>query len=241
MLFAISVAATAAEQASGPRTVAGFSALQPGDDLPPHWKSTTVTRIPRHTQYTLTKVDGTTVLQAEADASMSSLVRETNIDPNTTPLLRWRWRIAQVNRKSDLRVKEGDDFPVRIYVLFDYDIGRLPFFERTKLRLARLLYGDRLPLAALCYVWATNAATGSTAWNAYTERVRMVVASSGEDEVGQWVTVERNVRDDYRSAFGEPVPRITGLALASDTDDTGERSLAWYGDIVFADRPLQTP
>ncbi|UCH49925.1 MAG: DUF3047 domain-containing protein [Betaproteobacteria bacterium] len=218
---------------------ADFSNLRPGDGLPDEWELITISRIPRHTQYTLTDVDGSTVLQAEAKASMSSLAREIDVDPNATPWLQWRWKIAQLNGQSDLYSKQGDDFPARVYVLFDYDIMLLPFFERIIMRIARAIYGDRLPLAALCYVWAPEDLPDTTAWNAYTNRVRMVVATSGADEVGQWVAVERNVRSDYMMAFGEPVPRITGIALATDTDNTGERSLAWYGDIVFADQTQQ--
>ena len=221
--------------------VADFSSLQPGDALPAEWESASVARIARHTRYTLIAAHGSTALQAEADASMSSLVRNIDIDAQALPWLHWRWRISALNGKSDLHTKQGDDFPVRIYVFFDYDLMQLSFFERTKIRIARALYGDKLPLAALCYVWARNDPPGTTAWNAYTDRVRMVVASSGADQVGQWVAVERNVSDDYREAFGEPVPRITGIAIATDSDDTGERSLAWYGDIAFANRPQQQP
>lgn len=221
--------------------VADFSRLQPGNELPDEWELVTIPRIPRHTQYMLASVDGATVLRAEAEASMSSLAREISVDPNATPWLQWRWRITQLNAKSNLYTRQGDDFPVRIYVFFDYDIMLLPFFERVIVRIARALYGDRLPLAALCYVWAPDDPPGTTTWNAYTNRVRMVVATSGAGEVGQWVTVERNIRDDYLMAFGEPVPRITGIALATDTDNTAESSLAWYGDIVFADRAQEQP
>ncbi len=220
-------------------TVADFSSLRAGDGIPAQWELITIPRIPQHTQYMLASVDGTTVLRAEAEASMASLVRELSVDPNQTPWLQWRWRIQQLNGQSDLYTRQGDDFPVRIYVFFDYDIMLLPFFERVIVRIARALYGERLPLAALCYVWAPDDPPGTTTWNPYTRRVRTVVATSGADEIGQWVAVERNVRNDYLMAFGTPVPRITGIALATDTDNTGERSLAWYGNIAFADRARQ--
>jgi hypothetical protein len=214
--------------------LATFSSLQPGSELPPEWQPITIARIARQTQYTLTSVDGSTALQAKADASMSSVVRETDIDPHATPWLQWRWRISELNDESDLRLKHGDDFPARIYVFFDYDIMRMSLFDRIVIRIARVIYGNRVPLAALCYVWAKDDPPGTTAWNAYTDRVRMVVATGGADQLNQWVDVERNVRNDYIMAFGEPVPRITGIALATDTDNTGQRSVAWYGDILLA-------
>ena len=66
-----------------------------------------------------------------------------------------------------------------------------------------------------------------------------MVANSGSEKTGQWVDVQRNVSTDYRAAFGDPVPRITGVGIATDSDDTGAHSLAWYGDIGFSDQPLQ--
>jgi len=214
--------------------VAAFSSLQPGDDLPPEWEPVSIAGIPRHTEYTLASVDGVTVLRAEADAAMSGVARNVDIDPQATPWLHWRWRIARLNEKSALHSKQGDDFPARIYVFFDFDIMRLPFLERVIVRIARALHGEQLPLAALCYVWGNDDPPGTTAWSAYTKRVHMVVASSGAGQVGQWIAVERNVNEDFRKAFGEPVPRITGIAIATDSDGTGEKSLTWYGDISFS-------
>ncbi len=221
--------------------LAKFSDMQPGGSLPPEWQTISIARIARQTQYSLISLDGSTALQAEADSSMSSLVREADIDPNDTPWLQWRWRISELNDKSDLKLKNGDDFPTRLYVFFDYDIMQMSFFDRTMIRIARAIYGDRVPLAALCYVWAKDDPAGTTAWNAYTDRVRMVVATGGADQIDQWVDVERNVINDYKMAFGEPVPRITGIALATDTDNTGQRSVSWYGDIHFAARAQVRP
>jgi Protein of unknown function (DUF3047) len=47
------------------------------------------------------------------------------------------------------------------------------------------------------------------------------------------VIEERNVLDDYRRAFGEEPPPIAGVAVMTDTDDTGASATAWFGDIVL--------
>lgn len=213
--------------------VAEFSRLAPGGELPSAWRQVTLPRIERKTAYALDRIDGIVALRAEADASMSSVARNLDIDPATHPRLRWQWRVENLIAGSDLRSKDGDDFPARLYVLFDYDIGRLPFLQRTKLRLARALYGGDLPVAALCYVWATREPAGTTAWNAYTDRVRMIVVESGSARLGRWVGFERDVARDFREAFGEEPPMVNGIAIATDTDNTGERAVAWYGDMVF--------
>ncbi|HZP92713.1 MAG TPA: DUF3047 domain-containing protein [Burkholderiales bacterium] len=216
--------------------VADFSRLAPGASLPAQWREVTVSRIPRHTRYTLVSDAGVTVLRAQADASMSSLAREVRVDPARTPFLLWRWKVQNLVEKSDPRKKQGDDFPARLYVFFDYDIGKLPLAQRMKIRLARAFYGE-VPLAALCYVWATSEKLDTRLWNAYTDRVRVIVAQSGAARLGRWVEQERNVADDYREAFGEAPPAITGIALATDTDDTRSHATAFYGDVAFLSAP----
>jgi len=61
-----------------------------------------------------------------------------------------------------------------------------------------------------------------------------VAVNSGRERVGDWVTVERDIVADYRQAFGEAPPPIVGVAIMSDSDNTGEQATAWYGDVRLA-------
>ena len=107
-----------------------------------------------------------------------------------------------------------------------------------RLALARAIWGEHLPLAALCYVWDNRAAPGTIVPNAYTDRVRMVVADSGQATVGRWVAHERDVAKDFRSAFGLPAPYVASVIVSADTDNTGESAESFFGDIEFrAARP----
>ena len=85
----------------------------------------------------------------------------------------------------------------------------------------------------LCYVWDGKSIKGAATWSPYTDRVRIIVAESGEAHLNQWVTVRRNIVDDFRAAFGEDPPQVSGVAVATDTDNTGESVTAFYGDIRF--------
>jgi hypothetical protein len=69
--------------------------------------------------------------------------------------------------------------------------------------------------------------------NAYTDRAMMFVVQAGGEKLQQWVLQERNVYEDYKKAFGEEPTMITGVAIMTDTDNTRESAVAWYGDIVF--------
>jgi len=69
--------------------------------------------------------------------------------------------------------------------------------------------------------------------NAFTDFAKMIVVESGAELIGSWVEEERNVYQDYRLAFREEPPAINGVAIMSDTDNTKERVVAYYGDIMF--------
>jgi hypothetical protein len=69
--------------------------------------------------------------------------------------------------------------------------------------------------------------------NPYTDRVMMFVVESGAARLDQWVDEERNVYEDYRQAFGQEPPLISGVAIMTDTDNTREQAIAYYGDILF--------
>ena len=58
--------------------------------------------------------------------------------------------------------------------------------------------------------------------------------------IGRWLAYERDVVADYRAAFGEDPPPISGVGLMTDADDTGESALAYYGDIALSRAPATT-
>lgn len=213
--------------------VAAFSMLQPGTSLPEAWQPQSVSSAKNRTRYTLVEDGGVTVVRADATAAASGLSRNIKVNPAEYPILKWRWKIANILSGSDIRLKAGDDYPARIYVMFDFPLERLSFAERTKIRIARALHDPNLPAATLCYVWDNKAPSGTIIANPYTDRVRMVVVESGASRVNQWLTVERDVAADFKAAFGSEAPLITAVAIATDTDNTGESATAFYGDISF--------
>ncbi len=134
---------------------------------------------------------------------------------------------------SDLRRRGGDDYAARLYVFFDLPAERLSLSDRLRIQALRLLSGADVPTAALCYVWGRAQAVGSSAWNPYTDRVRMIVVDSGDDLPLQWRAHARDVPRDWTEAFGGAVPRVSGVAVSADTDDTGDSVQAWFGDPRF--------
>jgi hypothetical protein len=213
--------------------VGSFSKASPGQELPEGWKPLTFSNIERKTQYSLVREGDRVVVKAMAYASASGLTREIRINPKEYPLLTWRWKVGNILKKGNVKLKEGDDYPARIYITFEYDPKKLNFFEKTKYNTYRLLYGQYPPLGAINYIWESTAPKGTVVPNPYTSRVIMIVLESGSEKVNQWVEEERNIFEDYKRSFGEEPPMISGVAIMTDTDNTGENAQAYYGDILF--------
>jgi hypothetical protein len=210
-----------------------FSAADPGDKIPAGWERLTFEKIKRHTDYRLVDDNSTTVVQAKSNASASGLIRKIRIDPRQYPLIEWRWKITNVYEKGDVTLKSGDDFPARIYIAFEYDPDKAGFFERAKFEGIKMLYGEYPPIGAITYIWASYAPEGMIVPNAYTDRVKMIVAESGENNANSWISESRNIFDDYKAAFGADPPMISGIAIMTDSDNTGESAQTYYGDIVM--------
>ena len=216
--------------------VGKFSAESVGNGLPAGWKPLTFKKIERHTVYSLLKDGDTVVVKAVSDASASGLIREIEIDPKEYPVVQWRWKVTNILKKGDVHRKKGDDYPARLYITFKYDASKLGFFEKAKYEMVKLLYGEYPPLRAINYIWESHTPKGIFVPNPYTDRVMMIVVESGADRLNQWVNEERNVYGDYKQAFGEEPPKISGVAIMTDTDNTGDSATAYYGDILFEKR-----
>ncbi|MCG8551160.1 MAG: DUF3047 domain-containing protein [Desulfobacterales bacterium] len=210
-----------------------FSQANTGEIIPRYWEPLTFKKIKAHTIYRIVEDQGRTVVKAHSQASASGLIRKTGIDVKKYPIIQWQWKISQINEKSDVTQKKGDDYPARIYVAFEYDPDAAGFWEKTRFETARLVYGEYPPATVVTYIWANRVPKETRVPNPYVDRVMMIAVQSGEEKVDTWVTEERNIYQDYVDSFGHPPPLTSGVAIMTDTDNTGETSTAFYGDIVF--------
>lgn len=244
-LAALVLGGTAAGEAPDRLAIGRFSARTVEQGLPEDWQPLTFRRIERLTRYELVLDGGTPVVRATSEASASGLVRKLSADPIEHGILEWRWKIARPLESGDVTSKSGDDYAARIYVAFEGDPARLSLWERALYLALELWYGEAPPLAALSYVWDARAPVGTIVPNPYTSRVRMIVVESGGANAGRWIEERRDLAADFRAAFADDPPRISGVAIMTDTDDTGESAIAWYGDLTLrrerAALPSSTP
>ena len=222
-----------------PETPALFSSVRPGDGFPGQWR---LRRLPNSTnavnRFALAKDEhGITVLKVESRAATGALAHPLSTDLSRTPWLLWRWKADRVLAAADLTSKDGDDYAAMLFVMFAPPADSLGSLEALRLDLARIVYGSDLPARVLCYVWDNSHPVGTEGWNAYTDRVRMIVVTTGAKAAGKWHGIARNIAADYRQAFGVDPPPVAGIALGADTDETREAVIAEFGDVRFAAAP----
>ena len=168
------------------------------------------------TDYQLTKEGDRVVLAASASSSASVLGKKIKIDLIKTPYLNWSWRVDNRLDGLDETSKSGDDYVARIYVVKSGGF----FVWKTK---------------ALTYVWSSNQAREQMWPNPFQPKNSTMLSVRGkEDPTGQWITEKRNVREDLRKAHGKDFDEIDGVALMTDTDNSGLQASAAYGDIFFS-------
>lgn len=168
------------------------------------------------TKYQLVQEGQRWVLKATSKATASGLTRKLRVDLNKTPVLNWSWRVDQALPSLNEQTKAGDDYAARIYVIVD---GGL------------LVWNSK----AVNYVWSGSSARGATWRNAYLPKNAQMLAVRGkQDKAGIWVNEKRNVRADFQKLYGVDIQSIDGVALMSDSDNSGAETAATYGDIFFS-------
>jgi len=205
------------------------------------WEAIKVTEKKKPTLYRLEKEDGRPVLHASSQGSASSLMRPAAFDLRERPLLSWRWKISRLIATADNMRAHREDAPARLILVFDGDVSKLPARDRATISVVGRVSGRPLPYATLMYIWANHTAIGSVIPNPHTRRVQMIVVSSGAGGVGRWHEFRRDVLEDYRQVFKEEPGKLLAYGVMTDTDNTGEYTEAWYGDIDFARRAAGQP
>lgn len=165
----------------------------------------------KETLYKAAEEDGRLCIRATSKSSASGLYYKIEYDAEEYPIMSWSWKINGVLSGGDALKKEGDDYPARIYVVFPS-----VFFWKTK---------------AINYIWANKLPKGEAVPNQYTANAIMIAVESGNRKAGRWVEEERNVFEDFKKQFGYDPPGVGAISIMTDTDNTGEEAVAWYGPI----------
>ncbi|MGB3212508.1 MAG: DUF3047 domain-containing protein [Desulforhopalus sp.] len=191
------------------------------------WRPLKFPKINILSEYTIVQDGANNMLQAVANNSASGILYTKTFDIRQCPVVSWRWKVRNVYLQGDAQSKQGDDYPLRIYVLFKYNPDRAGFAKRIQYSIVKSIQGEFPPDSSLSYIWANREQSGKVIANAYTNRAMMIVLQTGSARINTWVDEKVNALADYRLAFGREPPKEAMLAVMSDADDTGESAAAW--------------
>ena len=233
VLFAALAGCAAIAPAPSTHEVAAFSDNREGATAPRGWQPLIITRAKAQTQYQLVYDEParSVVVHARAERSATGLTQPLDVDPTSRPRVAWRWRVQELIAGADNLDRHAEDSPVRLMLFFAGDKRRLPARDQLALEMAEMVSGQSVPYATLVYMWENRQPVGTLIDSAHTGRVKMVVAGSGRDRLGQWKQFERDYVADFERAFGERPGRLVGVGIMTDTDNTGAEIEAYYGDI----------
>ena len=188
------------------------------------------------------QMDGQPAVKVVTASSYGTLVHDLKAAPPAR--LQWRWRLDQPlsggTAAPDLTTKAGDDAALKVCALFDHPLERVPFVERTVLRIARSVSGEALPAATVCYVWDSAHPAGRQGANPYTRRVRYISLRGSEAPTGQWLSEQRDLARDFATLFADElpassaVPPLRSVLIGADSDNTASRSSGWVADLRSA-------
>jgi Protein of unknown function (DUF3047) len=183
------------------------------------------------TRYAHTTKDGREAIGANADRSASMWRRKVSPAPGGVAEVRFSWWLEQPPDNASVADVQREDAGARVLFAFDGDHARLSPRTRMLFDMAEALTGEKPPFATLMYVWDSSAPVGTVIVNPRSDRIRKIVVDSGPAELRRWRDHRRDLRADFRRAFGEEPGTLVSVAVMTDSDNTASRAQAWYGEV----------
>lgn len=217
--------AVPAAQPAAERPVGIFSDMAPGG-TPEGWKQLRFPSVRQETEYSLVEQDGRVVLQSKSVMSASALITQVTVDPGRHPYLHWSWKTREDCFSGSWRRPESDDFPLRLFVIFERSRGFFSFFRR---------FGSGFPGDAILYVADATAHQAGERSSHVSGRIK-VVPLEGPGRAGRvWGQHVRDVRADYVELFGHQSTHVAAIAVMTDTDNSRTACVSFFGDIYFSE------
>ena len=191
------------------------------------WKPFFFPKIEMHSSYSTSTLDSVSCLMAESSHSASAIRLKERFNVYDFPNIAWRWKVSNVYQKGDCSRKDGDDYPVRLCVIFEYGPEKASFAKMIQYEIANVLYGEYPPHSSLNYIWANKEQMAPFIPSPYNGVTMMIPVASGPGKVGAWLEHGVDIVRDYRAAFGEDPPSMASIVVMSDSDNTGESARAY--------------
>ena len=205
-----------------------------GEDLT--WE---IFRVPgkEPTRYSYEQHDGRDAVLAMANASGSILRHRQRVEPADLGRVSFSWKVPTAGtaiaggKAVNGSLPELEDVPVRVVLAFEGDRSRFSFKNTMLNELSMLITGEELPFATLIYAWSRVNKPGEVVINDRTDRIRKIIVDSGDHGYNQWLAYERDIRADYRKAYGEEPGALLSFAVFTEGERNEGPLQAWYGPV----------
>ena len=154
------------------------------------------------------------VYRLRSKASAISIYKEIKLDVEKNPILEWTWKTTKIPEKGSAKHYSRDDQAIGIYVVFP----RFPSMLNSRL---------------IAYIWDSNVPKEKILRSRKQLMVHYIVMRSGKKDLKKWITERRNVLEDYRKIFSSVPPKIGGISIMIDSDDTNSTAESFIKNITF--------
>ncbi len=164
--------------------------------------------------YGIVEDEGVKAFEMKSYNSSFAVQRQIKVNIGEYPYISWRWKAIELPKGGDFRKSGKDDQAAQVFVAFP---GR----------------------KSISYIWDTTAPVGSV--GAFSiplvMNVKIIVVTSGEADIGKWVTVTRNVYEDYKRLYGEEPPPAEGIRFQINSQHTKTTACARLAWLQFKKNP----
>lgn len=189
------------------------------------------------TRYEWTEKDGRKALRAQSQGSASMWRKRVDANAPKASEVDFSWWVQDLVPNASVADIEREDASARVIFGFAGDISTLPARTRMMFDMAHALTGEAPPYATLMYVWDSQLPVGTVVVNPRSDRIRKIVVDSGPKHLRQWRQHRRNLKADFKLAFGEEPGRLTSVAVMTDSDNTKSQGNTWYGAVELRAEP----
>jgi hypothetical protein len=189
--------------------------IQVFDFTEAEYKKLKVKKVKGNTTWVLGSNENGNFIKAEAEGKGSGLGKEIQIDLSKTPFINITWKVEKDLPGIIEDSKKGHDYAARVFVI-----------KKTG--------STALSNRAINYVFSSNNDINENWPSPYTKKSIDYVLSTTKENLDVWVTVKRNVKEDFMKLHGLDVKNLTGVAIMTDTDNSKLKAISYYQNIYFS-------
>lgn len=213
----------------------GFKMGEESDSVPEGWEHLTYLGVAEN-RVSLFREEKRTVLHFKSLHSASALLKKLDVDTQAFPILVWRWKINRTVGMAIESRKDRNDCTARVRVIFgkgEESIASSPEAEKIAKYFGFKIPEREPPGFKIDYIWGNHARKGEIIDYPGSRNHKVVVVERGNTRANRWIWEKRNLVEDFHRIFRGDPPRLAGIVVLSDTDQTNEGVEACYSSIVL--------